>query len=225
MIAKLEHLNKIYFTSAGTFTTSEKTSINLNKGEIVVITSQSTYSKKTLLTLMGCLVHPNAGILEINGKSCIPSNSKDIALVKSQTIGFIFQRDNLLENLNAEENVAFPLRVQDINMDEIKQRTIDVLKRVKMYEDRKKMPIQLSSFQHQQIAIAKALIINPKIIICDRPTAHLERKNGTFIMKLLKEFAKEGKSIAILNHDRRYNEFADRAVELKNGTVSELILI
>lgn len=224
MIAKLEHLNKTYFTSAGTFTTSEKTSINLNKGEIVIITSQSIYSKKTLLTLMGCLIHPNDGILEINGKSCIPSNSKDIALVRSQTIGFVFQR-NLLENLNAEENIAFPLRLQNSNKEEIKQRTIDVLKKVNMYEDRKKLPLQLSALQHQQIAVAKALIINPRIIICDRPTAALEQKHGILIMKLLAELAKEGKSIVIVNHDKRYTSFADRAFELKNGTVNELILI
>lgn len=221
MIAKFEPYNKMYYTSAGTFNTAEKTSINLNKGEIIVITCPSSNSKKTILTLMGCLLHPNEGILEINGKSCIPSNSMDIALIKSQTLGFIFQKDNLLQDLNAEENVAFPLRIQKIQTDEIKKRTVEVLKKVNMYAYRKKMPMQLSSFQQQQIAIAKALIINPKIIICDKPTALLERQNGILIMNLLKELAQEGKSIAIINHDKTYNEFADREIQLKNGTANE----
>lgn len=221
MIAKFEPYNKMYYTSAGTFNTAEKTSINLNKGEIIVITCPSSNSKKTILTLMGCLLHPNEGILEINGKSCIPSNSMDIALIKSQTLGFIFQKDNLLQDLNAEENVAFPLRIQKTQTDEIKKRTVEVLKKVNMYAYRKKMPMQLSSFQQQQIAIAKALIINPKIIICDKPTALLERQNGILIMNLLKELAQEGKSIAIINHDKTYNEFADREIQLKNGTANE----
>ncbi|MDI1256659.1 MAG: ATP-binding cassette domain-containing protein [Flavobacterium sp.] len=224
MLAKLEQLSKVYFTSAGTFNTKENTSITLNKSEIIVITGESTDTKKAVLTLMGCLIHPTDGILEINGKKCISSNLIDIALVKLQSISFIFQKNNLLGHLNAEENVSFPLRIQKSEIREMKRKTMEALKKVNMFQYRKKMPGQLSLFQQQQIVIAKALIINPSIIICDNPTAYLEDKDGIEIMKLLKELANEGKSIAILNHDKRFYGFIDRAFELKNEIVTELTL-
>jgi putative ABC transport system ATP-binding protein len=224
MVAKFENINKTFCTSAGTFNWNEGSGINLNKGEILLITGKSEYLKKTLLTLMGCLINPNEGILEINGKNINLSCYEEMVLIKSQTIGFVFQQHNLLETMNAEENVAFPLRVQKLKPDEIRQRTTEALKVVNMYEHRKKMPKQLSKFEKQKILISRALVINPKIIVCDKPTAFLDRQSGVFIMQKLKELAKQGKAIVILNHDYRFNEYADRAVEVKNGIVNELIL-
>lgn len=224
MVAKFENIDKTFCTSAGTFNWNEKTSVNLNKGEILLISGKSEYLKKTLLTLMGCLINPDEGILEINGKNINLSCYEEMVLIKSQTIGFVFHQHNLLETMNAEENVAFPLRVQKLKPEEIRQRTTEALKMVHMYEHRKKMPKQLSKFEKQQILLARALVINPKIIVCDKPTAFLDRQSGVFIMQKLKELAKLGKAIVILNHDYRFNEYADRAVEVKNGIVNELII-
>lgn len=224
MVAKFENINKTFCTSAGTFNWNEKTSVNLNKGEILLITGKSEYVKKTLFTLMGCLINPDEGILEINGKNINLSCYEEMVLIESQTIGFVFHQHNLLETMNAEENVAFPLRVQKLKSDEIRQRTTEALKMVHMYEHRKNMPKQLSKFEKQQILLARALVINPKIIVCDKPTAFLDRQSGVFIMEKLKELAKLGKAIVILNHDYRFNEYADRAVEVKNGIVNELII-
>jgi putative ABC transport system ATP-binding protein len=224
MVAKFENIDKTFCTSAGTFNWNEKTSVNLNKGEILLISGKSEYLKKTLLTLMGCLINPDEGILEINGKNINLSCYEEMVLIKSQTIGFVFHQHNLLETMNAEENVAFPLRVQKLKSEEIRQRTTEALKMVHMYEHRKKMPKQLSKFEKQQILLARALVINPKIIVCDKPTAFLDRQSGVFIMQKLKELAKLGKAIVILNHDYRFNEYADRAVEVKNGIVNELII-
>lgn len=225
MVAKFENINKTFCTSAGTFNWNEGTSINLNKGEVLFISGKSEYTKNSLLTLMGCMINPNEGILEINGKNINLICYEEMVLVKLQTIGFVFNQYHLLENMNTEENVSFPLRVQKLKADEIKKRTIDALKTVKMYEHRKKMPKQLSKLEKQQILIARALVINPKIIVCDKPTAFLDRQSGIFIMEKLKELAKSGKTIVILNHEARYNEYADRAVEVKNGIVNELIKI
>lgn len=224
MVAKFENINKTFCTSAGTFNWNEGTGINLNKGEILLITGKSGYSKNTLLTLMGCLINPNEGILEINGKNINLSCYEEMVLIKSQTIGFVFHQHNLLETMNAEENVAFPLKIEKLKSDEIRLRTTEALKVVNMYEHRKKMPKQLSKFEKQQILLARALVINPKIIVCDKPTAFLDRQSGVFIMEKLKELAKQGKAIVILNHDYRFNEYADRAVEVKNGIVNELIM-
>ncbi len=224
MVAKFENIDKTFCTSAGTFNWNEKTSVNLNKGEILLISGKSEYSKNTLLTLMGCLINPDEGILEINGKNINLSCYEEMVLIKSQTIGFVFHQHNLLETINTEENVAFPLKVQKLKPEEIRRQTTEALKIVSMYEHRKKMPKQLSKFEKQQILLARALVINPKIIICDKPTAFLDRQSGVFIMQKLKELAKQGKAIVILNHDYRFNEYADRAVEVKNGIVNELIM-
>jgi putative ABC transport system ATP-binding protein len=220
MIAKLENLRKIHFTSAGTFKSNEKSSIKLNKKEVLVISCQLTCSKNTILTIMGCIIHPNEGILEINGKSCIIPNLKEIAMVKQQTLGVVFKNHNLIDTLNAEDNVAFSLRIQEINENEIKQKTKEVLKKVHMYHQRKKMPKHLNSFEQKKIAIAKALINNPKIIVCDNPTSFLDFENGITIMKLLKEIANQGNSIVVVNQEKRYNDFADRVVKLKNVNIN-----
>lgn len=224
MVAKFENINKTFCTSAGTFNWNEGTSINLNKGEILLITGNSRYSKNTLLTLMGCIINPNEGIIEINGKNINISCYQENALIKSQTISFVFHQHNLIDSINTEENVAFPLKIEKLKPEEVKLRTAEALKVVEMYEHRKKMPKQLSKLEKQQILIARALVINPKIIVCDKPTAFLDRQNGMFIMEKLKELSKQGKAIVILNHDYRFNQYADRAVELKNGIVNELIL-
>lgn len=225
MVAKFENINKTFCTSAGTYNWNEETSINLNKGEILLISGKSEYSRKSFLTLMGCTINPYEGILEINGKNINLSCYEEMALIKSQTIGFVFHQHNLLESINTEENVAFPLKIENLKSDEIRQKTIEALKMVEMYEHRKKMPRQLSKLEKQQILIARALTTNPKIIVCDKPTAFLDRQSGKFIMEKLKELAKSGKTIVILNHDSRFNEYANRAVEVKNGIVNELILV
>lgn len=225
MVAKFENINKTFCTSAGTFNWNEGTSINLNKGEVLFISGKSEYTKNSLLTLMGCLINPNEGILEINGKNINLTCYEEMVLVKLQSIGFVFNQYHLLENRNTEENVSFPLRAQKLKADEIRKRTTEALKMVNMYDQRKKMPKQLSKLEKQQILIARALVINPKIIVCDKPTGLLDRQSGRFIMEKLKELARQGKAIVILNHDARYNEYADRSVEVKNGFVNELSLL
>ena len=225
MVAKFENINKTFCTSAGTYNWNEETSINLHKGEILLISGKSEYSRKNFLTLMGCTINPNEGILEINGKNINLSCYEEMASIKSQTIGFVFHQHNLLESINTEENVAFPLKIENLKSDEIRQKTTEALKMVEMYDHRKKMPKQLSKLEKQQILIARALVINPKIMVCDKPTAFLDRQSGVVIMEKLKELAKSGKTIVILNHDPRFNEYANRAVEVKNGIVNELILV
>lgn len=222
MVAKFENIDKTFCTSAGTFNWNEETSINLNKGEILLINGKSEYSKKSLLTLMGCIINPNEGILEINGKNINLLCYEEMVLIKSQSIGFVFHQHSLFDSINAEENVAFPLKIQKLNPEQIRLRTSETLKYVTMFEQRKKMPKSLSKLEIQQILIARALVTNPEIIVCDKPTAFLDLHSGVLIMEKLKQLAKEGKTIVILNDDSRYNEYANRTVEVKNGIVNEI---
>lgn len=222
MVAQFENINKTFCTSAGTYNVNEETSINLYRGEILSICGKSEYSSTSLLTLMGCTINPNEGILEINGKNVNLLRYEEMVLTKLQSISFVFHQHTLIETINTEENVAFPLKSQNLNSHKIKQITAETLKTVNMYDIRKKMPKQLSSFEKQQILIARALVTNPEIIVCDKPTAFMDRHSGMMIMKRLKELAKQGKTIVILNLESRFNEYANRSVEVKNGIVKEI---
>lgn len=143
-----------------------------------------------------------------------------MAKIRLNTIGFVFQQFNLLAPLTAEDNVSLPLLMQGLNKSEIKKRTQDALEKVNMTEHRSKLPKQLSGGQQQRIAIARALVTNPKIILCDEPTASLDKDSLFIVMNELKELAKMGKAVAVVTHDPRLVEYADRAIEVKNGKVS-----
>ena len=222
MIAKVIQANKIYETPAGKFTALEKSSVELNEGELLLIIGPSGSGKTTLLSLIGCLIEPTEGEVIIDGNSISKMNPKEMALIRLNTIGFVFQQFNLLAPLNAEQNVGFPLQMQNLSVSEINNKVDEALKMVNMTEHRKKYPKQLSGGQQQRIAIARALVTNPKIVLCDEPTASLDKDSVLIVMKELKELAKNGKAVAVVTHDPRLIEYADRAIEVKNGKVETL---
>jgi putative ABC transport system ATP-binding protein len=169
------------------------------------------------------LINPTEGNLEINGRSTTKLSAKEMAKTRLDTIGFVFQQFNLLAPLTAEGNVSFPLQMQGLSKAEIKSKTEDALQKVDMLEHKRKLPKQLSAGQQQRIAIARALVTNPKIILCDEPTASLDKDNILIVMKELKVLAKTGKAVAVVTHDPRLVEYADRGIEVKNGLVYPLV--
>ena len=224
MIAQVKNANKIYETGAGKVTALKMSSLDLNVGELLLIIGPSGSGKTTLLSLLGCLITPTEGSVEIDGKVVGNLSAKEMAIIRLNTIGFVFQQFNLLVPLTAEENVSFPLMMQNLSKSEIKKKTEEALAKVQMTEHRKKLPKQLSSGQQQRIAIARALITNPKIILCDEPTASLDGHSLSIVMAELKSLAKSGKSVAVVTHDPRLEQYADRAVQVKDGLVSDLVL-
>jgi len=223
MIARLTQANKIYDSPAGKFTALDKSDVELNEGELLLIIGPSGSGKTTLLSLLGCLINPTEGNLEINGRSTTKLSAKEMAKIRLDTIGFVFQQFNLLAPLSAEDNISFPLQMLGLSKTEIKRRTEDALQKVDMSEHKKKLPKQLSAGQQQRIAIARALVTNPKIILCDEPTASLDKDNILIVMKELKDLAKSGKAVAVVTHDPRLVEYADRGIEVKNGLVYPLV--
>lgn len=219
MVAELQNVNKIYKTPAGNFTALQPTNLQLNEGELLLIIGPSGSGKTTLLSLIGCLIDPTQGSLTIDGQNVANLGAKKMAKIRLDTIGFVFQQFNLLAPLSAEDNVAFPLKMQKKPFGEIKKRTTEALKKVQMFEHRKKLPRQLSGGQQQRIAIARALVTDPKIVLCDEPTASLDKDSMEIVMAELKQLALSGKSVAVVTHDPRLTKYADRAVEVKNGMV------
>jgi putative ABC transport system ATP-binding protein len=224
VIAELKSAGKEYQTGDQTIVALQPTSLQLNEGELLLIIGPSGSGKTTLLSLLGCVIYPSQGDLYVDGKHVNQLKTNQLAKLRLDTIGFVFQQFNLLAPLTAEENVAMPLKLQGVGSGEIKNRVSKALETVGMTDRRKNLPKQLSGGQQQRIAIARALVTNPKIVLCDEPTASLDKNSFSIVMEELKALAHQGKSVAVVTHDPRLQKYADRAVEVKNGIVTPLAL-
>lgn len=224
VIAELKGAGKEYQTGDQTIVALQPTDLQLNEGELLLIIGPSGSGKTTLLSLLGCVIYPSQGELYVAGQHVNKMKTNQLAKLRLDTIGFVFQQFNLLAPLTAEENVAMPLKLQGVKSSEIKTRVSKALETVGMSDRRKNLPKQLSGGQQQRIAIARALVTNPKIVLCDEPTASLDKNSFAIVMEELKALAKQGKSVAVVTHDPRLQKYADRAVEVKNGFVTPLAI-
>ncbi|GGD71740.1 macrolide ABC transporter ATP-binding protein [Emticicia aquatilis] len=222
MIAELKEVGKQYKVGDQTIVALQPTSLKLNEGELMLIIGPSGSGKTTLLSLLGCVIYPSFGNLWVDGKYINDLKTNELAKLRLDTIGFVFQSFNLLAPLNAEDNVAFPLKLQGVSGGEIKKKVEKALEIVGMTNRRKNLPKELSGGQQQRIAIARALVTNPKLILCDEPTASLDKDSLSVVMNELRNLARQGKSVAVVTHDPRLQEYADRIVEVKNGIATEI---
>lgn len=222
MIAELKGAGKQYQTGDQTIVALQATTLKLNEGELMLIIGPSGSGKTTLLSLLGCVIYPSFGDLWVAGKHINELKTNDLAKLRLNTIGFVFQSFNLLAPLNAEDNVGLPLKLQGVSSSEIKKRVQKALEVVDMTDRRKNLPKELSGGQQQRIAIARALVTNPKLILCDEPTASLDKDSLAVVMNELRNLARQGKSVAVVTHDPRLQEYADRVVEVKNGIATEI---
>jgi putative ABC transport system ATP-binding protein len=222
MIARLEDVSKQYQVGDQTITALEKTTFTLNEGELTLIIGPSGSGKTTLLSLIGCVIYPSAGSLWVDGQEINTLTQNQKAALRLNSIGFVFQNFNLLSPLNAEDNVMMPLILQKVPHKEAKQRTQTALEMVGMQDRKKSLPKQLSGGQQQRIAIARALVTNPKIVLCDEPTAALDSKSLVVVMEELRQLADEGKAVVVVTHDPRLKPYAHRIVEVNNGMVHDV---
>ena len=155
----------------------------------------------------------------MDGKQVNKLKPRELAALRLNAIGFVFQNFNLLAPLSAEDNVAMPLKLQGVGRKERKQRVNYALELVGMTDRRKNLPKQLSGGQQQRIAIARALVTNPKMVLCDEPTASLDKNSLGVVMKELRGLADSGKSVAVVSHDPRLIPYAHRVLEVENGAI------
>ncbi|WP_171062878.1 ABC transporter ATP-binding protein [Larkinella sp. C7] len=222
MIAELKGVGKEYQTGDQTIVALQPTTLQLNEGELLLIIGPSGSGKTTLLSLLGCVIYPSYGDLWVDGQYVNKLNQRELARLRLNTIGFVFQNFNLLAPLTAEENVIMPLKLQGVNSSEARDRTEQALKTVGMTDRRRNLPKQLSGGQQQRIAIARALVTNPRLVLCDEPTASLDKNSVGIVMQELRALANEGKSVAVVTHDPRLKQYAHRIVEVDNGVVNEV---
>ncbi|AQG78181.1 ABC transporter ATP-binding protein [Spirosoma montaniterrae] len=222
MIAELKSAGKEYKTGDQTIVALQPTTLQLNEGELLLIIGPSGSGKTTLLSLLGCVIYPSYGDLWVDGAHVNKLKETALAKLRLNTIGFVFQNFNLLAPLTAEENVMMPLQLQGVGGSEARDRTEQALRTVGMTDRRRNLPKQLSGGQQQRIAIARALVTNPKLVLCDEPTASLDKDSLGIVMHELRNLADGGKSVAVVTHDPRLKQYAHRIVEVDNGMVKEV---
>lgn len=218
-VVSLEHITKIYPLLSGDVVALDDLSLSIEKGEFVAIIGPSGSGKSTLLNQLGCLDVPTSGDLKIGGKSITQMNDYELTRLRLMTIGFIFQKFNLLPLLSAYENVEYPYTLKYRKKDTT-GRVSKLLSMVGITEDlAKHKPSELSGGQQQRVAIARALVNNPKILLCDEPTGNLDSKTGVLVMKILKKLNEKGKTLIIVTHDSTIAEQADRVVTIRDGKI------
>ncbi|MDK1288436.1 ABC transporter ATP-binding protein [Pseudoalteromonas umbrosa] len=194
-------------------------SLHIKEGEFVSITGPSGCGKSTLLSIMGLMDTASEGSYQIASVDTQGLKVDQRTQIRNQHIGFVFQSFNLIDSLTVFENVALPLEHRGTSKNEIKQRVEDVLSQVDMLHRKDYRPNQLSGGQQQRIAIARALVGNPDLILVDEPTGNLDSKNGDQVMALLAQLNKDGATIVMVTHDSRYSRCATREVQLLDGKI------
>ena len=196
-------------------------SLRVEKGEYVTIIGPSGSGKSTLMNLIGCLDTADSGTYLLNGKPIRKYREKQLAEVRSKQIGFIFQGFNLLAKLSALENVELPMIYQGVRATERKKRAVAALERVGLGGRMKHRPNQLSGGQQQRCAIARAIAVNPSLILADEPTGNLDQKTGREILNIFDELHQAGNTIVLITHDPKVALCGQRMIRIEDGRLYE----
>ncbi len=220
VIAELRGAGKEYKTGDQIITALYPTDFQLFGKELTLIIGPSGSGKTTLLSLLGCVIYPTHGEVIVNGQRVTQLNQRQLADLRLHNIGFVFQSFNLIQPLTAEENVMLPLKLQGVATAEARRRAREAIEKVSMSDRRKQLPKMLSGGQQQRIAIARALVSNPPMMLCDEPTASLDPRSVGVVMEELKSLANHGIALAVVTHDQRLRPFADRIIYVDDGRAS-----
>lgn len=222
MHIRIENVSKKY--DEHNVTALNKLSLTLERGEFVAIMGPSGCGKSTLLNLLAGIDRPSSGSIHIGETDISKMTDAQLTLLRRDKIGFIFQFFNLLSTLTAEENIALPLELSNSHgRSEIKAKCKQMLDRVGLAERASFYPSQLSGGEMQRIAIARAIIHAPELIVADEPTGNLDTENGEHILNLLSELCKQGGHTAIMaTHSVEAAAYADRIVHMKDGHLLEI---
>jgi putative ABC transport system ATP-binding protein len=194
---------------------------DVNAGELTYLVGESGSGKTTLISIIAGILYPTEGTVSVFGTDIYKLNDSDLVRFRLANIGFIFQQYNLLPSLNATENASVPLVAAGMARDEALQRSRAVLEKLNMTDQAEKRPNQLSGGQQQRVAIARALVHEPRLIVCDEPTAALDAKSGRRVMDLLREVAlSPDRSVIIVTHDNRIFDLADRILLMEDGRIT-----
>ena len=218
---EMQDIVKQYTLGGETIYALDHVSLRVEKGEYVTIIGPSGSGKSTLMNLIGCLDTADSGTYLLNGKPIRKYREKQLAEVRSRQIGFIFQGFNLLPKLSALENVELPMIYQGVRATERKKRAVAALERVGLGGRMKHRPNQRSGGQQQRCAIARAIAVNPSLILADEPTGNLDQKTGREILNIFDELHQAGNTIVLITHDPKVALCGQRVIRIEDGRLYE----
>jgi putative ABC transport system ATP-binding protein len=220
-VIKLENVWKIYQFDKVELAVLKGISLDISRGSFVVILGPSGSGKSTLLNMLGCLDLPTKGRVLLDDRDISKMSEDDLAQARGKKIGFIFQQFNLLQNLNALENVMLPMIFQGKSETERKKRAESLLASLGLQDRILHRPGELSGGEQQRIAIARSLSNNPEIIVADEPTGNLDSTTGQKIMEILINLHKnEGKTIVVVTHDPHIADYSSQVVNIRDGEIA-----
>lgn len=218
-IIHLEDIRKNYYLGKQTIEVLKGISFDIFKNEYVALMGPSGSGKSTLMNILGCLDTPTSGKYILNGKDVSRTSDNDLAEVRNNEIGFVFQQFNLLPRLTAVENVALPLVYAGIPKKQRMERAMEVLRKVDLVDRSHHKPNEMSGGQNQRVAIARALVNDPAIILADEPTGNLDSKTSYEIMDIFTRIHDSGNTVILVTHEEDISHYAHRIIRLRDGII------
>ena len=219
-LIEVNNLFKDYYLNEISVEVLKGVNLKINKGEFLVIAGPSGSGKTTLLNIVGCIDKPSSGEVFVDGQQIINMTPNELADVRAQKIGFVFQNFNLFPVLTAIENVEYSLLFKPMSLIEKRRKAEEALSMVGLSDFAKHKPLELSGGQQQRVAVARAIVRDPLFILADEPTANLDHKTGEEIIALMKKRNRENKTTFIFStHDQKIIDQADRVVKIWDGEI------
>ena len=219
MIIKTKNLTKEYEAGSQVVKALNGIDLSVEKGEFISIMGPSGSGKTTLMNIIGCLDSPTNGTYYLNDRSVSELDDDELAKIRNEEIGFVFQSFHLLPRSTALENVMLPLKYAGTFKNEAIKRSNEALDRVGLSDRSKHTPAELSGGQQQRVAIARALVNNPSILFADEPTGNLDSKTGTDVMNIFKELNNNGQTIILITHEDSIAKQSNRIITIMDGLI------
>lgn len=220
-IIKCIDICKTYLRGEETVHALRDVNLSVNSGEYIAILGPSGSGKSTLMSILGCLDKPTSGEYLLEGKDVSKLSFSDLAYIRNEKIGFIFQGFYLLSHATAIENVAMPLVYRGVSARKRNQIAKELLEKVGLGSRMTHTPAELSGGQQQRVAIARALATDPQLILADEPTGNLDSESGEAVMEIFDGLLKQGKTIMVVTHDQKLAKRMHRIVSIKDGCLTE----
>ena len=218
-LIEISHLCKQYVIGENTVNALNDVSLSIEEHEFTAIVGPSGSGKSTLMNIIGCLDIATSGSYHLSGQDIETFDDNELSEFRNKTIGFVFQKFNLLSKLNALENVELPLVYQGVGSRERRERAEEALRNVGLAQRMSHTPNELSGGQQQRVAIARALVTHPPLILADEPTGNLDSQTGAEVMTILEDLHRRGNTIVLITHDLNIARHAQKIVRIMDGKI------